>query len=96
LNHTDEELEFLARLIDQRTTWQIVGRKGSEDGSGKMTYGAAANLSTARTDLAPAVLAVRLYDPTPRSHLDPLATKSSQPLRAAGPKGAAATPDGVV
>jgi hypothetical protein len=38
LNHTDEELEFLARLIDQRTTWQIVGRKGSKDGSGKMTY----------------------------------------------------------
>jgi hypothetical protein len=38
LNHTDEELEFLARLIDQRTTWQIAGRKGNKDGSGKMTY----------------------------------------------------------
>ena len=38
LNHTDEELEFLARLIDQRTTWQITGRKGSKDGSGKSTY----------------------------------------------------------
>ncbi len=38
LNHSDEELEFLARLIDQRTTWQIAGRKGNKDGSGKMTY----------------------------------------------------------
>lgn len=38
LNHTDEELEFLARLIEQRTTWQIAGKKGTKDGSGKMTY----------------------------------------------------------
>lgn len=38
LNHSDEELEFLAGLIDQRTTWQIAGRKGNKDGSGKMTY----------------------------------------------------------
>jgi hypothetical protein len=38
LNHTDEELEFLARLVDQRTTWQIAGKKGIKDGSGKMTY----------------------------------------------------------
>ena len=38
LNHTDEELEFLARLIDQRTAWQITGRKGSKDGSGQSTY----------------------------------------------------------
>ena len=38
LNHTDEELEFLAGLIDQRTAWQIAGRKGTKDGSGKMTY----------------------------------------------------------
>lgn len=27
LNHTDEELEFLAGLIEQRTAWQIAGRK---------------------------------------------------------------------
>jgi hypothetical protein len=27
-NHTDEELEFLARLIGQRTAWQISGVKG--------------------------------------------------------------------
>lgn len=38
LNHTDEELEFLAGLVDQRTTWQIAGKKGTKDGSGKMTY----------------------------------------------------------
>lgn len=38
INHSDEELEFLAGLIDQRTSWQIAGRKGIKDGSGKMTY----------------------------------------------------------
>ncbi len=38
LNHTDEELEFLARLINQRTYWQIVGRKGTPDGKGSMGY----------------------------------------------------------
>ena len=36
LNHTDEEMEFLARLINQRTYWQIAGRKGNTDGSGTM------------------------------------------------------------
>lgn len=35
-NHTDEELEFLARLIDQRTAWQIAGKKGVKDGKGYM------------------------------------------------------------
>lgn len=34
INHTDEELEFLARLAEQRTAWQISGKKGSKDGSG--------------------------------------------------------------
>ena len=38
LNHTDEELEMLAALINQRTYWQIVGRKGMADGKGKMGY----------------------------------------------------------
>lgn len=38
INHTDEELEFLAALIDQRTTWQIMGKKGNKDGSGTMGY----------------------------------------------------------
>lgn len=38
LNHTDEEQEFLANLINQRTYWQIVGRKGNPDGSGTMGY----------------------------------------------------------
>mgnify|MGYP000903963769 CR=1 FL=1 len=28
INHTDEELEFLAKLVNQRTAWQITGRKG--------------------------------------------------------------------
>jgi len=38
LNHSDEELEFLAQLIDQRTAWQIAGRKGNKDGTGTLTY----------------------------------------------------------
>ena len=37
INHTDEELEFLARLVGQRTTWQIMGKKGILDGSGHMS-----------------------------------------------------------
>ena len=36
INHTDEELEFLAQLLGQRTTWQILGRKGIKDGKGQM------------------------------------------------------------
>lgn len=36
INHTDEELEFLAHLIDQRTAWEIAGRKGVKDGMGYM------------------------------------------------------------
>lgn len=42
INHTDEELEFLASLISQRTAWQIAGRKGTKDGSGQMDYSAPA------------------------------------------------------
>ncbi len=34
INHTDEELEVLARLIEQRTAWQIMGKKGLKDGMG--------------------------------------------------------------
>lgn len=33
INHTDEELEFLARLTGQRTAWQISGKKGKKDGA---------------------------------------------------------------
>lgn len=33
LNHTDEELEYLAQLVDQRTAWQVTGVKGAKDGS---------------------------------------------------------------
>ena len=36
INHTDEELEFLAHLIDQRTAWELAGRKGIKDGKGYM------------------------------------------------------------
>jgi hypothetical protein len=36
INHTDEELEYLARLINQKTAWQIAGRKGFKDGMGYM------------------------------------------------------------
>lgn len=38
LNHTDDELEFLAGLINQRTYWQLAGRKGTPDGKGTMGY----------------------------------------------------------
>lgn len=34
INHTDEELEVLARLVEQRTSWQITGKKGTRDGHG--------------------------------------------------------------
>lgn len=34
INHTDAELEYLARLIGQRTAWQISGVKGVKDNSG--------------------------------------------------------------
>jgi hypothetical protein len=36
INHTDEELEALARLIGQRTNWQTMGKKGPKDGKGYM------------------------------------------------------------
>ncbi|MCJ0764138.1 iron dicitrate transport regulator FecR [Variovorax terrae] len=36
INHTDEELEYLAGLVDQRTAWQISGHKGVKDGKGYM------------------------------------------------------------
>jgi len=39
VNHTDEELEYLAQLVDQRTAWQIAGRKGSKDSSSPEGYG---------------------------------------------------------
>ena len=38
INHTDEDLEFLAGLVNQRTAWQVAGKKGIKDGSGKITY----------------------------------------------------------
>jgi hypothetical protein len=36
INHTDEELEYLARLTGQQTAWQIAGHKGIKDGRGYM------------------------------------------------------------
>ena len=36
INHTDEEVEALAQLVQQRTTWQIMGKKGPKDGAGYM------------------------------------------------------------
>jgi hypothetical protein len=36
INHTDEELEYLAKLMNQRTAWEIAGRKGVKDGAGYM------------------------------------------------------------
>jgi hypothetical protein len=36
INHTDEELEALALLVNQRTNWQTMGKKGTKDGKGYM------------------------------------------------------------
>ncbi len=36
INHTDEEMEMLAKLIDQRTAWEMMGKKGVKDGQGYM------------------------------------------------------------
>lgn len=36
INHTDEEMEFLAGLVGERTPWQVAGRRGNHDGSGYM------------------------------------------------------------
>ncbi len=36
INHSDEELEFLARLVGQQTAWQTMGKKGVKDGKGYM------------------------------------------------------------
>jgi hypothetical protein len=36
LNHTDEELEFLAALVGQRTAWEIAGQRGAKEGTGYM------------------------------------------------------------
>jgi hypothetical protein len=36
INHTDEEMEFLAQLVNQRTAWEELGRKGVKDGQGYM------------------------------------------------------------
>lgn len=38
INHTDEELEFLAGLVNQRTAWQIAGRKGDSKSKGLPGY----------------------------------------------------------
>ena len=34
INHTDEEMENLAKLVNQQTAWEIAGKKGKKDGSG--------------------------------------------------------------
>lgn len=36
INHSDEEVEFLAGLIGMQTRWQELGRKGARDGQGYM------------------------------------------------------------
>lgn len=39
INHTDEEIEFLAALVGQQTAWQIAGHKGVKNGAGYMEPG---------------------------------------------------------
>ena len=36
INHSDEEMEYLARLVNQQTAWEALGRKGVKDGKGYM------------------------------------------------------------
>jgi hypothetical protein len=36
INHTDDELEYLAKLVDQRTAWEIEGHRGIKNGMGYM------------------------------------------------------------
>ena len=36
INHSDEEVEMVAALIDQPTRWQELGRRGVKDGAGYM------------------------------------------------------------
>jgi hypothetical protein len=36
INHTDEEMEYLAKLVNQRTAWEVAGKKGVKDGAGYM------------------------------------------------------------
>ncbi|MDQ6881117.1 MAG: iron dicitrate transport regulator FecR [Pseudomonadota bacterium] len=36
INHTDEEMEYLAGLVHQQTAWQALGHRGVKDGKGYM------------------------------------------------------------
>jgi hypothetical protein len=36
INHTDEELEYLGKLVNQKTAWEVEGRKGVKNGLGYM------------------------------------------------------------
>lgn len=36
INHTDEEIEYLAKLVNQQTAWEIEGHKGIKNGLGYM------------------------------------------------------------
>jgi hypothetical protein len=36
INHTDEEVEMVAALLGEQTAWQVLGRRGTKDGSGYM------------------------------------------------------------
>ncbi len=53
INHTDEEIEFLAQLIGQQTAWEALGRKGARDGTGTV-YGAPPAPAPASPPLPPA------------------------------------------
>ena len=56
LNHTDEELETLAALVDQRTAWQVTGQKaqkGSSSGGSSGGYGGGYGSAPAAGGAAP-------------------------------------------
>ncbi len=73
INHTDEELEFLAGLVQQRTAWQMAGRKGVKDGRGQMDYPATG--SAQNPPVVPEPAPVPIPTPAPaRAHGNPTDT----------------------
>lgn len=73
INHTDEEIEILAALLQQRTAWQISGVKGPKDGRGQQYSPYRYRSESApTTPAAPAVPARAVPAPAaPEPHFSP-------------------------
>lgn len=71
INHTDEEMEMLAALLQQRTAWQISGVKGPKDGRGQQ-YSPYRYRPAPTTPAAPAAPARAAPTPAaPEPHFSP-------------------------